>query len=64
MYARSISFEMYARSVSLASTPCKILEPIMKDSINKYLDKYNIISSSQHGFSSGKYCSFNLSDFL
>lgn len=51
------------RPVSLTSIPCKILETIIKDNINKHLLKHNLISDSQHGFSAGKSCLTNLLDF-
>ena len=51
------------RPVSLTSIPCKILETIIKENINIHLDKYNLISKSQHGFLSGKSCLSNLLEF-
>ena len=51
------------RPVSLTSIPCKILETIIKENINIHLDKYNLISNSQHGFLSGKSCLSNLLEF-
>ena len=41
------------RPVSLTSILCKMLETIIIESINKYLGKYNLLYSSQHGFRSG-----------
>ena len=42
------------RPVSLTSIPCKILETIIKENMNIHVDKYNLISNSQHGFLFGK----------
>ncbi len=36
----------------------------MKDQICQHLDKYNLINSSQHGFTKGKSCLTNLLEFL
>ena len=41
------------RPVSLTSIISKLLESIVKDSLVKHLDKYALIRSSQHGFTSG-----------
>ena len=51
------------RPVSLTSILCKILESIIKDSINEHLIKYSLIKNSQHGFRTGKSCLSNLLDF-
>ena len=51
------------RPASLTSIPCKILETIIKENININLDKYNLISNSQHGLLSGKSCLSNLLEF-
>ena len=51
------------RPISLTSVICKILESIIKDNIVKYLDKHNLIKSSQHGFSKNKSCLTNLIEF-
>ena len=52
------------RPISLTSIVCKLLESIVKDEIVKYLDQYNLIKDSQHGFTSGKSCLTNLLDFF
>jgi len=52
------------RPVSLTSIISKLLESIVKDSLVKHLDKYALIRSSQHGFTSGKSCLSNLLEFL
>jgi hypothetical protein len=51
------------RPVSLTSIPCKILESIIKDNIDKHLQKFCLINDSQHGFTSGRSCLTNLLDF-
>ena len=38
------------RLVSLTSIPCKLLEHIIKSSMYSHLEKYNLITSKQHGF--------------
>lgn len=52
------------RPVSLTSIISKLLETIVKDSLVKHLDKYALIRSSQHGFTSGKSCLSNLLEFF
>src|SRR5207244_2858136 len=52
------------RPVSLTSIISKLLESIVKDSLVKHLDKYALIRSSQHGFTSGKSCLSNLLEFF
>src|SRR6184192_3994374 len=52
------------RPVSLTSIISKLLESIVKDNLVKHFDKYALIRSSQHGFTSGKSCLSNLLDFL
>ena len=44
--------------------PCKILESIIKDQLVEYLQKHSIIAPSQHGFTSGRSCLTNLTEFL
>ena len=51
------------KSVSLTSILCKILESIIKDSINEHLVKYYLIKNSQHGFRTEKSCLSNLLEF-
>ena len=50
--------------MSLTSIISKLLENIVKDSLVKHLDKYALIRSSQHGFTSGKSCLSNLLEFF
>ena len=52
------------RPVSLTSHVVKVLERILKDNINIHLDRYNLIKSSQHGFTHGRSCVSNLLSFL
>ena len=42
------------RPVSLTSISCKIMERVLKKHINKHLSANNLITSSQHGFRSGR----------
>jgi hypothetical protein len=42
------------RPISLGSVPSKVMEYIVKDGIQKFLDKESLISSKQHGFMKGK----------
>ena len=60
---RKSSVDSY-RPVSLTSVPCKILESIIKDQLVEYLQKHSIIAPSQHGFTSGRSCLTNLTEFL
>ena len=52
------------RPVSLTSHVCKIFESILKDRIVEHIDKYNLLSTSQHGFVKNKSCLTNLLEFL
>lgn len=52
------------RPVSLTSQVCKLLESIIRDSINEHLIRFNLIKSSQHGFVKNKSCLTNLLEFL
>jgi len=52
------------RPVSLTSIVGKMLESIIKDHITEHLDRFNLIESSQHGFTKGKSCLTNLLDFF
>ena len=52
------------RPVSLTSQLSKVMESIIRDAITEHLDKYNLISNSQHGFRSGRSCTTNLLTFL
>ena len=48
------------RPISLTSIPCKIMEHIVAKHIMNHLDKYNILSDSQHGFRSKRSCDTQL----
>jgi len=48
------------RPVSLTSVPCKIMEGMIRDSLLKYLEETDQISSRQHGFLRGRSCLTNL----
>ena len=52
------------RPVSLTSVVGKILESIVKDQIVAHLEFFNLIKSSQHGFTKGRSCLTNLLDFM
>lgn len=52
------------RPVSLTSVPCKILESLIRDSVVKYMDDNEFISTSQHGFVSNRSCLTNLLETL
>ena len=52
------------RPVSLTSVACKVLESIIRDHIVSHLKKYNLIVTSQHGFTKGRSCLTNLLTFL
>ena len=51
------------RPISLTSVICKLLESIIKDNVVKFLDKHNLIRSTQHGFCKNKSCLTNLIEF-
>ena len=44
------------RPVSLTSTCCKIMEKLIRDQISDYMEQYQLLSPSQHGFRSGRSC--------
>ena len=48
------------RPVSLTSVPCKVLESLIKDSVTNHLERYNLLSSRQHGFMKKRSCLTNL----
>jgi len=48
------------RPIGLTSPICKIMESIIKDSIQEHLQANNIIPPQQHGFTSGRSCSTQL----
>ena len=49
--------------MSLTSQCCKLLEAIIRDGVIEYLDKYNVLTDSQHGFRTGRSCLSLLSFF-
>src|SRR6201995_4516000 len=52
------------RPVSLTSQVCKVLESFIRDQITEYLDKYDLLKKSQHGFMKKRSCVTNLLEFL
>ena len=50
--------------ISLTSQICKTIESVIRDEILAHLEKYDLISSSQHGFQKGYSCGSNLLSFL
>jgi len=62
--SRSKSQVSNYRPVSLTSVVCKVLESIIKDKIEEYLYKFDLIVGSQHGFVKSKSCLTNLLEFL
>ena len=52
------------RPVSLTSLVCKVLESIIKDKIQDFLDEKDLIKNTQHGFRKGRSCLTNLLEFL
>ena len=52
------------RPVSLTCVLCKVMESILRDEIVIHLTKYNLIRSSQHGFTAGRSCLTNLLEYL
>ena len=52
------------RPISLTSIPCKIMESMIKDRMQQFLDKNNSITEAQHGFVSGRSCLTNLLEAL
>ena len=52
------------RPVSLTSVVSKLFEKIIKDHIQRYLDRNRLIRNTQHGFMPGKSCLTNLLEFL
>ena len=39
---------------------CKLFEAVVRDEVVEFLDKYNLIRDSQHGFRKGRSCLTNL----
>lgn len=52
------------KSVSLTLVSGKIMEWFLKDSINKELNKGNIVITNQHGFIENRPCQISLVSFL
>lgn len=52
------------RPVSLTCIACKILESIIKDKLESFLEHNNILKDSQHGFRKGRSCLTNLLEFF
>ena len=50
--------------VSLTSVTCKVMESLVKDSLNAFLQTKGSISVHQHGFMKGRYCLTNLLESL
>jgi hypothetical protein len=44
--------------------PCKILESIIKDELNKHMEENRLINESQHGFVKGRSCVTNVVEFM
>ena len=51
------------RPVSITSIIAKVFESIIKDDLQKHIDKYDIIVNNQHGFCSSKSTATNLLEF-
>ena len=52
------------RPVSLTSVCCKVMEQILKDTIEDHLERNNLVRASQHGFMRGRSCTTNLIFFM
>ena len=52
------------RPVSLTSLVVKIIGKFLKNQIQSYIDKNDILLDSQHCFSKGRSCQTNLLEFL
>ena len=52
------------RGVHLTAQLCKTMETLIKEDIVEHLQKFNLVSDTQHGFLSGKSCFTNLLIFL
>lgn len=51
---------MNYRPISTGSLLCKCMEKIIHNSINSFMEKHNLHSPYQHGFTPGRSCSTNL----
>ena len=52
------------RPVSLTSATCKLMEKIVKEEIEKHVERNGLIRSSQHGFRQGRSPQTNLIEFM
>ncbi len=52
------------RPVSLTSIPGKLMESLLKEVLVDHLTRNKLISSTQHGFMSKKFCTTNLLEYL
>jgi hypothetical protein len=52
------------RPISLTAIPCKVFEKIIKKTMIKHLEQYNLICDQQHGFVKLKSCVTNLIECL
>jgi len=52
------------RPVSLTLVVYKVIQSIIKDSIDKYLDEFNLVKETQHGFVKNRSCVTNLLEYL
>jgi len=52
------------RQVSLTSVPCKVMESVVRDTLLRYFEKQDLLTSCQHGFRKGKSCLTNLLETL
>ena len=52
------------RPVNLTSIVGKLLESIIRERIQEFLEENKLINSSQHGFIKGKSCLINLIEFF
>jgi len=49
---------------SLTSQICKVFEAVLRDEVLEFLDRYNLIRDSKHGFRKSRSCLANLLLFL
>jgi hypothetical protein len=52
------------RPISMISSPCKILESLVKNEIIEHIQLHNLLNNTQHGFLHGKSCTTNLLEFF
>lgn len=48
------------RPVTLTSVACKVMERIIRETIDRYFETFSLWSSQQHGFCKGRSCTTNL----